>query len=143
MLQFDTRVRVYRTKSFVRFARREGVSDERLCEVVRHVHSTGPDADLGGGVLKLRFARPGRGKSGGYRFVLLFRKRGWVVFVHGYAKNEKANISSVELRAFRELADLFQGFSEVQMELACRNGTLKELTCDHQEVHESSASFRS
>jgi len=34
------------------------------------------DADLGGGVLKQRIARPGRGKSRGYRTIIFFRRRG-------------------------------------------------------------------
>jgi hypothetical protein len=56
------------------------------------------DADLGGGVLKQRIAREGGGKSGGFRAIILFKVGGHSFFVHGFAKNEKADITPKELR---------------------------------------------
>ena len=41
---------------------------------------------------KLRVARPGQGKSGGYRTLLAYRKSERSVFLYGFAKNERDNI---------------------------------------------------
>ena len=52
---------------------------------------------LGGGLRKLRFARPGSGKSGGYRTVYVFGGTHMPVFlVTIFAKNEKDNLSRAE-----------------------------------------------
>lgn len=58
-----------------------------------------PDAgvSLGGGLRKLRFARPGSGKSGGYRTIYVFGGTKAPIFLLTiFAKNEKANISRTE-----------------------------------------------
>jgi hypothetical protein len=41
-------------------------------------------ADPGAGVIKQRIARPGQGKSGGFRTLLVFRAGKRALFVHGY-----------------------------------------------------------
>ena len=91
------------TKPFTRFASREGIADAALCEVVRRAEAGLIDADLGGGVVKLRLARKGRGKSGGFRVIVLFRRGARTFFVYGFAKSDRDNIRRDELRAFRNL----------------------------------------
>ncbi len=52
---------------------------------------------LGGGLRKLRFARPGSGKSGGYRTVYVFGGVQMPIFlVTVFAKNEKDNLGKAE-----------------------------------------------
>ena len=74
------------TKPFVRFASRERIADEELCEAVRRAERGLIDADLGGGVIKQRLARAGQGKSGGFRSILLFRRGSKAFFVYGFAR---------------------------------------------------------
>ncbi len=71
---------VYRTKPFARFANHEGIADEQLCDAVRRAEAGLIDADLGGGVIKQRLAREGKGKSGGFRSIVLFPARRKGVF---------------------------------------------------------------
>ena len=58
-------VRSFKTKGSARFAKREGLQDEVLCRAAEAMERGLIDADLGGGVVKQRIARPGEGKSGG------------------------------------------------------------------------------
>lgn len=52
---------------------------------------------LGGGLRKVRFARAGGGKSGGYRTVYVFGGTQMPIFlVTVFAKNEKDNLSKAE-----------------------------------------------
>ena len=60
-------MRSFKTKPFARFARREGIGDSALRDAVERIASGLVDADLGGGVIKQRIARPGQGRSGGVR----------------------------------------------------------------------------
>jgi hypothetical protein len=53
------RVRIFRNKPFMRFARRARITDAELCEAVSSIERGLIDADLGGGVIKQRIARKG------------------------------------------------------------------------------------
>lgn len=97
-------MRIFKNKSFARFARKAGVSDGMLRETIANAERGLIDADLGGGVIKQRIARPGAGKSGGFRTIILFRASTLAFFVHGFAKNERDNIRDDELAAFKMLA---------------------------------------
>jgi len=50
---------VFVTKVFAGFSRQERLDDERICEAVIRAESGAIDADLGGGLIKQRVARPG------------------------------------------------------------------------------------
>ena len=60
-------VRIFKNKSFARFARKSGIADASLRKAVADAEKGLIDADLGGGVIKQRVARDGAGKSGGFR----------------------------------------------------------------------------
>ena len=62
------------------------------------------EADLGGGLLKKRIARPGQGKSGGYRTLVATNKRGRWFFVFGFPKDVRSNIDEDEEEALKKLA---------------------------------------
>lgn len=97
-------MRVFKTKEFVRFVRREGIPDARLWEAARRAHDGLVDADLGGGLIKQRVARPGQGRRGGYRTLMAFRLEEATVFLYGFAKSERDNISPDELVFWRKVA---------------------------------------
>ncbi len=111
-------MRVYITKEFARFARKAGLTDTKLLQAAQDVAAGQYDADLGGGVFKQRVAREGRGKSGGFRTIILFRAGGHSFFAHGFAKSDKANVSAKELVALKRLAGVLLGFSDKQLETA-------------------------
>lgn len=120
-------MRIFLTKAFSRFARREGIEEADLLAAVARAAEGQIDADLGGGVIKQRLARPGEGKSGGFRSIILFRHATTSVFVYGYAKSDRDNIGPDELRAFKRLAAEMLNMSEVSLKAAMKNGTLREI----------------
>jgi hypothetical protein len=97
-------MRIFKSKWFARFARKERITDEKLCEAVKNAEHGVIDADYGGGVIKQRIARPDEGKSGGYRSIILFRCGERSFFVYGFAKNVQSNIDESDKRDFKELA---------------------------------------
>jgi len=70
------------------------------------------DANLGGDVYKMRLARLGEGKSGGYRVIIIFKKEERTFFVFGFAKSDRGNINQVEIRGYKELAKEYLGLTE-------------------------------
>lgn len=120
----------FKTKGFARFAKREGLPDEALCRAAEAIERGLIDADLGGGVVKQRLARPGQGKSGGYRAIVAFRSRGRVVFVFGYAKSSRSGIDARELAGFRLLAKHVLAMNVDDVARAVAAGALEEVRCD-------------
>lgn len=122
-------MRIYKTKWFHRWAVREGLTAAVLRTAVAELEQGLGDA-LGGYVYKKRVALPGRGKRGGARTVLAFRRGSAAFFIFGYPKNERANITDRELAALRLLAKELLGYSESQLTTAVRSGELFEVNDD-------------
>ncbi len=120
-------MKVYKNKLFNRFAKQENISNAHLLEAVDRAENGQIDANLGGGVIKQRIARQGRGKSSGYRTIVLFKKGEKFFFVYGFAKNERDNISAVELKAFKELANEMLNYSEDVVKMSVKQGKLIEV----------------
>lgn len=115
--------RIFKSKSFSRFAKRAGISDAKLVEAITRAERGLIDADLGGGVIKQRIAREGGGRSGGFRTIIFFRSKNRAFFVHGFAKSEKDNLQPEELSAFKEAAKIVLALSEHQLQQAIEAGS--------------------
>ena len=118
---------IFKSKSFAKFARNEGISDAKLCQVVRDADAGKIDAEYGGGVIKQRIARPGEGKSGGYRSIILYRQGDKAFFVYGFSKSERQSIDKTEERAFKELAKITFAFSVEELSTLIKTGAYKQV----------------
>ena len=118
----------------MRFAKKAGIGDVALCEAVRDAERGLIAADLGGGVIKQRIARIGRGKSGGSRTLIVFRAGARAFFVHGFAKNEKDNIGQDELSALKKLASALLAYDDKAIFRVIASGTLAEVICDEKTI---------
>jgi hypothetical protein len=79
-------VRIFQSRWFQRFAWKEGITDAVLCDAIARAEKGQIDARLGGEVIKQRIARPGHGRSKGYRTIILFRHGAKAFFVYGFGK---------------------------------------------------------
>ncbi len=120
-------MRIFKNKWFSKFARKEGISDERLILAVRDADGGNIDADYGSGVIKQRVARPQEGKSGGYRTIVLFRKGDKAFFVYGFAKSVLDNIDKSDVRGFKQLAKIMLSFGDQQVENLLERGEIEEI----------------
>jgi hypothetical protein len=119
-------VRVFKTKTLARFTRQNSIPDASLIAAIERAVNGAIDADLGGRIIKQRVARPGEGKRGGFRLLIGFGSDR-SVFLFGFAKNERANIETAELKTLREIADSFLTASDEKIEQALKDGTLIEV----------------
>jgi hypothetical protein len=120
-------VRVFKSPWFIRFAAKEGITDGELLDVVNQLEAGQGEADLGGGVYKVRVARQGAGKSGGYRVIVFFRSGERTFYVYGFAKSVRANISVKELAKLKQRAKTRLSMTDEQIKAALRAGILKEI----------------
>lgn len=121
---------VLMTKTFARFARKAGLADVSLAKAAAEVAAGEFDADLGGHVYKQRVARSGGGKSGGFRTIILFKVGGHSFFAHGFAKNEKANVTAKELKALKKLAEVLLGMSDGEIDKGVATGEFVKVEDD-------------
>lgn len=120
-------MRIFKTKAFARFARQERVVDARLVSAIDAAQRGLIDADLGGGLIKQRLARSGKGKRGGYRLLIAFRIGHLAVFLFGFAKNERDNIDDLQMKTLREIASVWFGANATKIVQAVRDGVLIEV----------------
>jgi hypothetical protein len=121
---------VYKTRWFDRWGRKQGLPDSSLCAAVREMSEGLIDADLGGGLVKKRVARPGQGKSGGFRTLVATNKGNRWVFVYGFEKSARGNIASDEAETLKKLAtDLLSQPAPAIAQMR-QAGKLIEVDCD-------------
>lgn len=119
--------RVFKTRSFARWAKRAKLADEALCEAIDEMLAGLIDADLGGGLVKKRVALPGRGKSGSSRTLVATNQSDRWFFVFGFEKNERANINAKELQALKLLAADLLKLTPEQTKRALAQEVLQEI----------------
>ena len=121
-------MRVFKSKHFSRYARKEGIEDTALANAIREIESGLVDAVLGGGLVKKRVAREGGGKSGGYRTLIAFSSGRRSLFLYGFAKNDRDNIGDDELHELRKLSQIFLGLNEAEIASALEIERMEEIT---------------
>jgi hypothetical protein len=120
-------VQVLKNAWFRRFASRERITDKSLRKAIARAQKGAIDADLGGHVIKQRIARPGQGKSGGYRTIIVFKQANKAFFVYGFAKNERENIDRAEVDVFKKAAKELLTLSDEQIQKLIKNGVFTEI----------------
>ncbi len=103
------------------------MSDEALCRAVSEIRRGLVDADLCGGIIKKRVALAGHGKRGSTRTLLATNRNDRWIFVFGFEKNERANISDNELEVLRLLADDLLSLTDSQISEAMINGFISRI----------------
>lgn len=121
-------MQIFKTKWVVGFSRRERILDATLCAAISRVESGLVDADLGGGIVKIRVARAGQGRSGGYRMLIAYRAGARAVFLYGFAKAERGNITADELLTLREIGAGWLAADMRQTGHAVEAGVLQEVS---------------
>lgn len=106
----------YKVKKFSNEAKKLKVTNEQLLETLSHFLKMETEDrqkySLGSGLYKLRLATSeGKGKSGGSRTVLAFKQDTRVIWLHLFAKNDKENITTSELKKLKLLADILLSMS--------------------------------
>lgn len=125
-------MKVLKRKEFARWQAAEKLPDAALCKAVKEMESGLIDADLGGFLYKKRIARPGGGKSSGYRTLLSAWVGSRYVFLHGFSKSDKANITQDERKALQYVGKVFLKLPGEALLKALQTGVLLEVCCDKQ-----------
>lgn len=130
IIKYGSLMRIFKTKFFARWARKEKLHDSLLRQAVDEMEKGLIDADLGNYVYKKRIALKGRGKRGGVRSIIAYKTSEKAFFIFGYAKNEKDNITTEEKKIVKALAKEFLNYSTTQINKLITDGNLIEVNND-------------
>ena len=122
--------RILKTRTFNRWLRKTLLTDAALLKAIDEMEQGLVDADLGGNVYKKRVALPGRGKSGSTRTLIATNRQDRWFFMFGFEKNDKENITQAELAYLQEVAQIFLGYSNDELQLAIDKGEFLEVYYD-------------
>lgn len=131
-------MRLFAVPQVTRLLRKERLPETALCTVAREILAGRlgvGEADLGDGLWKKRLARPGGGKSGGYRAIVAYRRprSDRVLFAFLFAKNTGATLTPAGHEALAKTAAAFIGATDVQLGALLRAEDVREVRCDDDE----------
>ena len=119
----------------VKLLRKERLPDAVLCKPAREVLAGtlgAGEADLGAGLFKKRLARPGGGKSGGYRAIVAYRppRSDRVLVTYAFAKNAASTLTPQGREALSGIAQTFVAADEAQLAELLASRDVSEVACD-------------
>ncbi|AKP74923.2 hypothetical protein Psal006b_03284 (plasmid) [Piscirickettsia salmonis] len=105
-----------KNNSVNKWAKKERITDSDLIAACKEIENGLFDADLGGGLIKKRVAIQGQGKSSGSRTLVAYKKGKHILFLYGFKKNQRSNITDKEERLLKEVAKEFFKRTEKELE---------------------------
>jgi len=119
-------------KKFSSEAKRANLIDQILIDTLNEFFNLSREEQLkyslGAGLYKLRIAtKEGRGKSGGSRSILAFKKDNEIYWLHLFSKNDKENVTTSELKKLKQLSDIMFTLTDEQVKNLVNLGELCEV----------------
>jgi len=120
-------MRYLMTKKFGKWAKKNKLPHQELSKSMHEVMGGTFEANLGGHLFKKRIARTGKGKRGSFRTIICFKQNNRAVYLHGFSKKSKANISDNELKSLKVLASILLNMDKRELQIAISSGVLVEV----------------
>lgn len=117
-------------RAFQRFATKAGLNAKALHAAADEIARGLWHADLGGGLIKKRVARPGQGRRGGFRVIVAWRHGDRLVFLFGFAKNEAATLTDAGRQALMKLGEAYLRATPAQIAALLADGAMTEVKHD-------------
>ena len=112
------------TKWFKKWAKKSKLKDKDLLETIENLKDGLSTVDLGSNLFKVRVKRENSGKSSGFRTIIVYKENERAVFLYGFGKNEKENITKTELHYFKKLGNDFLALSSDDIKQLIENMSL-------------------
>ncbi|WP_150464727.1 type II toxin-antitoxin system RelE/ParE family toxin [Francisella sp. XLW-1] len=112
-------MKLLKTKKFAQIAKKLKLEDVQLKDSLTEFISLDDNGknrfSLGSQLYKIRVSFEGKGKSGSSRTIIVFKESSLTIWLHAFAKNDKANISDKELIDLKKLSKLLVNLTEDQI----------------------------
>ncbi len=122
-------MRYLENKSFQRDIKDHGLDDHYLKDVLNDIYE-GRAISLGSKMYKIRAAREGEGKSGGFRNIFFWKKEELIVFCLLFGKNEQGNLDPEEKKALKILSEEYDRLTDAEIEQSIKNKQFEVIQYD-------------
>ena len=119
--------RIWKTRVFCRWMRKAELDDQILLKAIKEMERGLIEADLGGNIYKKRIALSGRGKRGSTRTLIATNRATRWIFLTGFEKNERDNITHNELSVWKMIAKDLLECSDMVLNTLQSDGELEEI----------------
>jgi hypothetical protein len=119
-------LRILKNKPFSQWAKKLKIDDKTLLTAINEMTHGLYEANLGGHIYKKRLPLGAKGKSGGARTIIAFKAGNKAIFVYGFSKGEKSNITKKEEDSLKDLAKIYFSYDDDQISKAIKAGILTE-----------------
>ncbi len=121
-------MRAFKTNHFARYAGTQRITDAELWDAFGRIDGSNLDSNLGSGLIKQRFARPGRrGRPLGYCSILAYRTDNRALFFYGFPRNRPDELAPRELAVYRRLAAVILQLNEESIKHLIAEGKFTEV----------------
>ena len=120
-------MKIYKNRIFTNWAKDERINDATLKTAIDEIEQGLFDAKLSGNLYKKRVPRKGEGKRAGYRTFIAFKSGDKAIFVFGFPKSERENITGKEREGLQELGQYYLLLSDFEISKAIKAGELIEV----------------
>lgn len=120
-------MQILKNKAFNKWAKKENLDDRLLLKMVQEMEQGLYEGNLGGGIYKKRMPIAGRGKRGGGRAIVAFKLSRITIFIYGFSKKQKDDLTDEEKEVLQDLAKVYFSYSESELSKAINAGKLIEV----------------
>lgn len=103
------------TKWFKKWSKKANLKNQDLLVAIKDLEDGLSTANLGNHMFKVRVKREHGGKSSGFRTIVVYKEHDKAIFLYGFGKNEKENISNSELQYFKKLGNDLLALNKEQL----------------------------
>lgn len=111
-----------KSRWFNKWAKKNAISDSLLLKTIEDLSKNLGTVSLGSGLYKIRTPKSHRGKSSSHRTIVVYKKSDKAIFIYGFAKSEKDNLSTKELSYFKKLAKNLLSIKKEKYTTMIQNG---------------------
>ena len=115
------------TKWVRKWARKSRIPFAHLVSAIEIIEDGLSTSELGSSLFKVRIPGKNRGKSSGFRLLIVFKINERAIIVYGFSKSEKDNLDRKELEMFKKLSGDLLAMTNEEVEEAKRQGIFFEL----------------
>lgn len=119
-------MRFFKNKPFQRDLKENGIDENNIKTVLDDIFE-GRAIPLGSKLYKIRGAKEGKGKSGGFRSLFFWKKDNFIVFCLLFTKNEQDDLSSDEIKALKILSKEYDNLTEDDIRKRIEKNSLMEI----------------
>ena len=117
----------FESRWFKRWSKKNGLKKADLLDALERTINGSGVVNLGGNIYKIRVAKNGQGRSGGFRTILIFKKGKRSLFIYGFEKNDQDNIDKATLADYKKFAVTFLNYTDDDINRLVNNGTISLL----------------